>query len=120
MEITLKIEAPGLMEALLAVAEQIQNHNAIIAGNPAPSAPITPIVTEVKKEVTAAPEVKQEVTAAPPATEDKSLETVRAMVISSKTNKEKAKEVMTEMGLKKLTDLNQEQLNELYIKLEEA
>lgn len=55
MEITLKIEAPGLMEAILALAEQLQNHNAIIAGNPTPSAPITPIAAVIENPLTPAP-----------------------------------------------------------------
>ena len=32
MEITVRIEAPGIMEALLAIAEQMQTHNALLAG----------------------------------------------------------------------------------------
>lgn len=48
MEIVVKIEAPGLMEALLAIAEQMQAHNALIGGEtalnqgPVPAAPVQP------------------------------------------------------------------------------
>lgn len=47
-------------------------------------------------------------------TNDVPMEDVRQLVVSSKVNKEKAKAVMTDMGVKKLTDLDQAQLNELY------
>lgn len=52
--------------------------------------------------------------------EDVPLETVRALVVSSKKNKEKGKSFMVDLGIKKLTDLNQEQLNALYAALKEA
>lgn len=41
MEITVKIEAPGLMEAIIALAEQLQTHNALQTGQPAPTGPVT-------------------------------------------------------------------------------
>jgi len=53
MEITVKIEAPGLMEALMAIAEQMQAHNALLGGEtalnqgpvmvpPVPAPPVQP------------------------------------------------------------------------------
>lgn len=117
MEITVRIEAPGIMDALLAIAEQMQTHNALLAGQPAPTGPVTvskPVETpEAEPEKETSPVEKVEA-------EEISLETVRALVVSSKTNKEKAKEVMTGMNIKKLTDLDQEQLLELYKALQEV
>lgn len=53
MEIVVKIEAPGLMEALMAIAEQMQAHNALLGGEtalnqgpvmvpPVPAPPVQP------------------------------------------------------------------------------
>lgn len=132
MEITVRIEAPGLMEAIMALAEQLQEHNALIAGKPVPTEPITVKTVEIAEEVTKQenkkktekePENAENVTKTVEKegkSEDYPIETVRALVVSSKANKEKAKEVMTEMGIKKLTDLSQEQLNDLYAKLQEV
>ena len=124
MEITVKIEAPGIMEALLAIAEQMQTHNALLAGKPAPTGAVTvgklenAVETTIKedkpKEVEEAKEEVKETT------EDIDVEKARALVMSSKAHKEKAKEVMTEMGERKITDLSQEQLNELYKALQEV
>lgn len=72
-------------------------------------------VTEKAEEVTKS---EEKVTEEPEkVSNDIPMEDVRQLVVSSKANKEKAKMVMTEMGVKKLTDLNQEQLNELYAAL---
>ena len=49
-----------------------------------------------------------------------SMEDVRALVVKSKANKEKAKEVMTSMGVRKLTDMEDGQLVELYTALSEG
>jgi len=120
MEITVKIEAPGIMEALLAIAEQMQTHNALLAGQPAPTGPITvskPEITVKEEKPEEVEEAKEEVKET---TEDIDVETTRALVMSSKAHKEKAKEVMTEMGERKITDLSQEQLNELYKALQEV
>ena len=48
------------------------------------------------------------------------MEDVRALVVKSKANKEKAKTVMTGMGVNKLTDLDDGQLMELFVALEEG
>lgn len=48
------------------------------------------------------------------------MEDVRALVVKSKANKEKAKEVMTGMGVRKLTDMEDGQLVELYTALSEG
>ncbi|MFH5834578.1 hypothetical protein ACHAL6_00710 [Proteiniclasticum sp. C24MP] len=124
MEITVKIEAPGIMEALLAIAEQMQTHNALLAGKPAPTGSITVGKLEKAIEMTVKEDKPKEVEEAKEevkeTTEDIDVETTRALVMSSKAHKEKAKEVMTQMGERKITDLNQEQLNELYKALQEV
>lgn len=61
-----------------------------------------PEVEEVQEEV----ETKQEPVI--------SMEQVRERVVASVANKEKAKEIMTSMGVKKLTSLDTSQLKELY------
>lgn len=123
MEINVKIEAPGLMDALLAVAEQLQELNAHQAGKPAPVEAISskekPKVEEkkvepVKEEKDEAPEVEVKTEAGV------DVEVVRALVIKSKSCKEKAKEVMTEMGVRKLTDMDEVQLQKLYDALQEV
>lgn len=132
MEITVKIEAPGLMEALLAVAEQLQELNAHQAGKPVPTGAITtkaepkkekkaeqPVIPEPQEVIEEAKEeAKEEVKEV--AAESADVETVRALVVASKSCKAKAKEVMTEMGVKKLTELSAEQLTELYKALQEV
>jgi len=113
MEVTVKILAPGLSEAILALAEQIQELNARQAGRPVPTEPITPIEQPV---ILSPLEVVEPET--PIEKENIPLEMVRALVVKSKANKEKAREIMTDMGIKKLTDLDAEQLNTLYYTLE--
>lgn len=133
MEITVKIEAPGLMEALLAVAEQLQELNAHQAGKPVPTGAITtkaePKVKEKKAEQPVIPEPQEVIEEAKEeakeevkevAAESADVETVRSLVVASKSCKAKAKEVMTEMGVKKLTELSAEQLTELYKALQEV
>ncbi|MBR0575711.1 hypothetical protein KCG48_05065 [Proteiniclasticum sp. BAD-10] len=126
MEITLKIEAPGLMEAILALAEQLQEHNALIAGKPAPTGAITTgKISESKtKKKEAAPMIPDPVEVvedpAPEASEDIDMETARELVMKSKAHKEKAKEVMTTMGIRKITEMDQAQINELYKALQEV
>ena len=120
MDITVKIEAPGLMEAIMALAEQLQEHNALLAGKPVPTEAIaqkTEKVEKVQKTTEKEPITEEK---APETEESTPIETVRALVVSSKVNKEKAKAIMTEMGIKKMTELSQEQLEELYIKLQEV
>ena len=65
-----------------------------------------PVVEEETKPVEEAPWV--------------TMEDVRALVVKSKANKEKAKTVMTGMGVNKLTDLDDGQLMELFVALEEG
>ena len=65
-----------------------------------------PEVEEVQEEVQEEVETKQEPVI--------SMEQVRERVVASVANKEKAKEIMTSMGVKKLTSLDTSQLKELY------
>lgn len=118
MEIKVKIEAPGLMEAIMALAEQLQELNAHQAGQPVPTEPLAP--TESYDNLTKNEEKTEEKVEKEPKNEDIALETVRALVVKSKASKEKAKEIMTGMGIKKMTDLDQEQLNTLYAGLQEV
>lgn len=127
MEITLKIEAPGLIEALLAMAEQLQEHNALIAGKPAPVAPIavkTEQKTKKKEDAPIIPDpvevVEEPAQETKEVSEDIDMETARELVMKSKAHKEKAKEVMTTMGIRKITELDQAQINELYKALQEV
>jgi len=136
MEVTVKIIAPGLSEAILALAEQLQELNAFNAGRPTPTEPIGVDLDKVAKELSEKVQKRTKKEEKAPETEVKELETeeeesedeeentpletVRALVVKSKDNKEKAKEIMTSMGIKKLTDLNPEQLNVLYAALQVA
>lgn len=134
MEVTVKIVAPGLSEALLALAEQLQEFNAHQAGRAVPTEPITPVKAEVAEMPKTAPkpakkqekpvetnEKPQEPETEPAEeSEEISLETVRALIVKSKDSKEKAKEIMTSMGVKKLTELNAAQRGDLYAKLQEV
>ena len=120
MEITVKIEAPGIMEALLAIAEQMQTHNALLAGKPAPTGPITvskPEITVKEDKPKEVEEAKEEVKET---TEDIDVEKAKSAGDVIQGPQGKAKEVMTEMGERKITDLSQEQLNELYKALQEV
>lgn len=125
MEITVKIEAPGLMEALLAVAEQLQELNAHQAGKPVPTEAIA-LKAEAKAKKAEQPtipdpvEVIQEVHEETAAVEDIDMETVRALVLKSKAHKERTKEFMTVAGVKKVTEMDQQQLNDLYKALQEV
>ena len=72
--------------------------------------------TPMKQQKEVKQEVKQEVKEEAKEVKDStiSMEEVRERVVSSVANKEKAKEIMSEMGVKKLTSLNDQQLQELY------
>lgn len=123
MEINLKIEAPGLMEAILALAEQLQEHNAILADKPAPTEPIkTKEIEEPKvkkQEVKEEPkeESKEEIKSEPFYTVDE----VRAkfMEKNSGANRPKLKSILTEHGVSKVTDLKEEQFKSVIDALEE-
>lgn len=129
MEINLKIEAPGLMEAILALAEQLQEHNAILANAPAPKEPIKAKAVEAKKEepkeevkeeiveeVEEVKEVKEETKVDPFYTVDE----VRAkfMEKNSGANRPKLKSILTDHGVAKVTDLKEAQFKSVIDALE--
>ena len=135
MEIIVKIEAPGLMEALLAIAEQMQTHNALQAGQPAPTGPVTAAPLEiVAPPVYAAPVAPpvapvQPATVAPPVQpapvvpapvptvvpptytqQDMAMACVQLMDLKGQP---RIVEIMSQFGVQALTQLDKAQYNAL-------
>jgi len=136
MEIIVKIEAPGLMEALLAIAEQMQTHNALQAGQPAPTRPVTaspleivgtpvyaspvapPIAPPVQSAPVAPPVQPAPVVPAPVPTvvpptytqQDMAMACVQLMDLKGQP---RIVEIMSQFGVQALTQLDKAQYNAL-------
>lgn len=132
MEIIVKIEAPGLMEAILAIAEQMQTHDALLAGQPAPTGPVTASPLEiVGTPVYAAPPVApvQPAPVAPPVQpapvvpalvptvvpptytqQDMAVACVQLMDLKGQP---RIVEIMSQFGVQALTQLDKAQYNAL-------
>lgn len=143
MEILVKIEAPGLMEALMAIAEQMQAHNALLGGEtalnqgpvmapPVPAPPAqpdyvnpalvqasvqTPLQTVTPAPVTPAPAPQQAAPPVVPTVEAPSYTqqdmAMACVQLMDMKGQARIMEIMAQFGVQALTQLDKSQYSVL-------